>query len=100
MKTSTPQKQNGIKWTLSNHLDDFDLLMTWPLHTHQQKKTNIVTGASAILGLNLIESRSTQPEKVQYREEELEEVDCFPYICSTINKLGRIRTTKSITALV
>ena len=99
MKTSTDQKQSGIKWTLWKQLDDLDFADDLALLSHNQQqmqeKSNIVADNSARLGLNINRGKSkvfktnaSNETPITVQGEALEEVDSFTYLGSILDNHG------------
>jgi hypothetical protein len=99
MKSSTAHKQNGIQWTLWTKLDDLDFADDLALlsHTQQQmqEKTNIIAKTSASTGLNINKGKSkilkvntANSTPIKLEGVELEEVESFTYLGSTVDKEG------------
>ena len=101
MRRSTEGKQNGIQWTLTRQLDDLDFADDIALLSHNrqqmQEKTDTLDRTAKSLGLKInkkktkvLRIKTTNNRPVTVGEEELEDVDTFTYLGSTINKEGGV----------
>ncbi|CAI2732166.1 unnamed protein product [Schistosoma spindalis] len=99
MKTSTSERNYGIRWIAQNQLDDLDFADDLALlsHTHEQMqiKTASIAAVSASVGLNIhkgktkvLKHNTENSNPITLDGETLEDVESFTYLGSIVDKQG------------
>ena len=99
MRQTTRNNNTGIKWTLTEFLEDLDfaddLCLTSQNQQHMQNKTNKLTEEAAKTGLKINKDKTEvmrrnakQNNPISLDGEPLEEVDKFTYLGSIVSNTG------------
>ena len=99
MRRTTENHRNGIRWNFTSTLEDLDfaddIVLISSKYEHVQSKTNRLVDNTGRVGLKLnaqkckgMRMNSRREDKVMIGREEVEDVEEFVYLGSTVTKEG------------